>query len=411
MKKAYKFTQSKKLWKQALKYIAGGSTAMRRPHFEECPMFFPKAKGCRMWDVDGNEFIDMYCSIGPITLGYAYDRVDKAVQAVIKDSFQSNMNHTVSIELAKMLCELIPCAELVKYCKTGTEATMAAVRIPRLITQRKHIARHGYHGWADMWFPGNVTRNGVLEDSHKFIHEFDGSAEGLENLFKKKKVKFAAVILCPADTKPFTTENFQNIIDVAHDHGALVIFDEVKTGFRCALGGAQELLGVTPDLTTVSKGIANGYPIGAVVGKREFMQYMPNTPNSGTFANEALSMTAALETLKEMKEKNVPAHMDEMGRRFISGLNEIISAHKISGAKAYGDPVPAMPRLIWEEDKRGGGNPVHHYFFSQCYRYGLFFHEWHVGFVNYSHKARDIDQALEICDFVMSKTVKKEKQL
>ena len=407
IRKAYKFTESKKLWDEALQYIAGGSTGMRRPHFDECPMYFSKAKGCRMWDIDGNEFIDLYCSIGPITLGYAYKRVDDAVRAVMKESFQSGMNHPVSVELAKLLCEFIPCAELVKYAKTGTEATLAAVRVPRLVTGRKHIARHGYHGWADMWFAGSIKQNGVLEDTHEFVHEFGGTAEGLEKLFKESHKEFAAVILCPADTKPFTRENFQEIIDAAHHHGALVIFDEVKSGFRCALGGAQEILGVMPDLTTVSKGMANGYPLSAVVGKREYMEYMPKTPNSGTFASEALSLTAGLATLKEFKEKNVPAHMAEMGQRLINGLNEIVAIHKMEGPIAYGDPVPAMPLLTWEEGKILYDNEAQNYFFSQCYRYGLFFHKWHVAFVNYSHKKKDIDEALDVCDFAMAKTKKK----
>ena len=407
MKTVYSFKKSERLWKEALKYIAGGSTGMRRPHFDECPMYFSKAKGCRMWDIDGNEFIDLYCSIGPITLGYAYKRVDDAVRTVIKDSFQSAMNHPVSIDLAKLLCEFIPCAELVKYTKTGTEATMAAVRVPRLITGRKHIARHGYHGWADMWFQGSIKKNGVLEDVHEFVHEFGGTAEGLEQLFKKSRKKFAAVILCPADTKPFTKKNYQEIIDIAHDHGALVIFDEVKTGFRCALGGAQEVLGVIPDLTTLSKGMANGYPMAAVVGKREYMEYMPKTPNSGTFASEALSITASLATLKEFKEKDVPAHMAKIGQRLINGLNDIIVRHKMEGIVAYGDPVPAMPRLEWKESKELSNHQARNYFSNQCYRYGLFFHKWHVAFIMYSLKEKDVDQSLDICDMAMKKTKKK----
>ncbi len=412
MRKPYKFTKSKKLWNEALKYIAGGATNMRRPHFDECPMFFTKAKGCRMWDVDGNEFIDMYCSIGPITLGYAYKRVDNAVRAIMKDSFQSDMNHPISIELAKLLTEIIPSAEQVKFAVTGTEATMSAVRIPRLVTGRKYIARFGYHGWSDMWFSGTIKTNGVLEDAHKFVLAFDGTAEGLERLFKRSKKKFACVILCPADTKPFTKENFQSIVDIAHRHGALVIFDEVKTGFRTSLGGAQELLGVTPDLTTLSKGIANGYPISAVVGKAQYMKYMPETPNSGTFANSGLGMAAALATITEMKEKNVPAHLNKMGQRFIDGLNEICELYNMDNVIAFGDPVASMPRLAWKDEK---GNPVcnaiyndeQKYFFSQCYRYGLFFHPWHVAFTMYSHKNKDIDEALDICDFVMKKTKRK----
>ena len=403
-----KFSKSNKMWKEAQKVIAGGSTGMRQPHGDKCPMFFERAKGCRMWDVDGNEFIDLYCSIGPITLGYAYKKVDDAVKAIIKDSFQSCMNHPVSIELAKLLTEFIPCAELVKYSKTGTEATMAAVRVPRLVTGRKYIARFGYHGWTDMWWPGgNVKTNGVLKEAGDYTLGFDGTAEGLEKLFKKSRKKFACVIFCPADAKPFTKENYQGIIDVAHDHGALVIFDEVKSGFRMALGGAQEVLGVTPDLTTVSKGMANGYPMAAVVGKAKYMKRMPETPNSGTFAGEGVGLTAALATLREFKEKNVPGHMAKVGKRLIDGLNEICENHKMDGVAAYGDPVAAMPRLTWKKGEVLFENEEQNHFFALCYQYGLFFHRWHVAFVNYSHKNKDIDEALDICDFAMAKTKKK----
>ena len=189
MRKAYKFTKSEKLWAQATKLIEGGSTGMRRPQFDKCPMYFERTKGCRMWDIDGNESIDVYCSIGPITLGYQYKRVDDAVRAIMKTSFQSCMNSTKMLDVARLLIEYIPCAGRVKFAKTGTEAVMAAVRVPRLITGRKHIARCGYHGWADMFFPGSIKRNGVLEDAHKFVHAFNGTAEGLDQLFKKSKKK------------------------------------------------------------------------------------------------------------------------------------------------------------------------------------------------------------------------------
>ena len=402
--KAYKFTESKRLWRKAKTVIAGGSTGMRQPHCDPCPMYFERAKGCRMWDIDGNEFIDLLCSIGPITLGYAYKPVDDAARAIMKNSFQSSMNHPIAVELASELVRLIPCAQRVKYCKTGTEATMAAVRVPRLVTGRAHIARFGYNGWTDMWFDGSIKTNGVWEGAKEVRWEFDGTAEGLERLFKKSRKEFAAVILCPADTKPFTRENFQGIVDVAHDHGALVIFDEIKTGFRCALGGAQEVLGVIPDLTTISKGMANGYPLGAVVGKAEYLDRMPETPDSGTFANEALSMAASLATLREMQSKDVPGHMQRVGQRLIDGLTEIIERHGMQGVAAYGDPVPGMPRLTWKAGQTLFDSEPQAYFFAQCYRYGLFFHRWHVAFVNYSHKNKDIDEALDICDFAMKKT-------
>jgi glutamate-1-semialdehyde 2,1-aminomutase len=405
MHKPYTFTRSRQLWQQAQTLIPGGSQATRAPGYPDFPIYFKRARGCRMWDVDGNEFIDLLCSIGPIILGYAYDRVDNAARAVMKTSFQSSMNHPIQLELARLLIELIPCAERVRFLKTGTEATQAAARLARHITGRTNIARHGYHGWADMWWYGKAS--GVHAAAWQAVPPFDGTAEGLDKLFKKQRKKFAAVILCPADTRPFTRENYQGIIDVAHAHGALVIFDEIKTGFRVALGGAQELLGVMPDLTTVSKGMANGYPLAAVVGKAEYMDRMPETPTAGTFSVEALSLAASVATLKELKARRVPAHLNRMGQRLIDGLNALCAGHGLEGPLAYPDPVPAMPRFMWRPHTEAFNDPAHRRFFGECVRHGLFFSDWHVAFVNYSHKDRDIDEALDICDFVLTRIRRK----
>jgi len=405
MKQPYTFHESNRLFAEAQTLITGGSQGTRTPLGTEFPSYFTRCKGCRMWDVDGNEFIDLLCSIGPITLGYAYDRVDDAARAIMAESFQSSMNHPIQLELARLIQQMVPSAERMRFLKTGTDATCAAARLARYITKRQYIARHGYHGWADMWLYG--LDNGVCKEAWSYIPPFDGTAQGLEDLFKKTKQPFAAVILCPADTRPFTTENFQGIIDVAHRHGALVIFDEIKTGFRTALGGAQELLGVMPDFTTLSKGIANGYPLSLIAGKKEYMEKITETSTAGTFSVEALAIAAAVATLKEFKEKNVVAHLWKVGQRLLDGLTEICQRYGIEKVKAYPDPVPSMPRLSW---KPGAptivDDPVHQYFFAECIRYGLFFCSWHVAFVNFSHQNRDIDEALDICDFVMAKTKK-----
>ena len=397
----YTFAESKKLWKEANTLIGCGSQGTRQPIYPDFPIYFTRAKGCRMWDVDGNEFIDLLCSIGPIILGYAYDRVDQAAKNIIANSFQSSMNHPVQLDLARLLIEMIPCAERVRFLKTGTEATVAAARLARHITGRTHIARSGYHGWADLWLNGR--EGGTDKAAWKSVLAFDGTADGLENLFKKTPEKFAAVILCPADTKPFTKENYQNIIDTAHKYGALAIFDEIKTGFRVSTGGTQKLFGVMPDLTTISKGMGNGYPISALVGKSKYLDQMNETHVAGTFSVEALSIAASLATLQEIKEKNVVEHLWKVGQRLIDGLNQICTDYGIDEAKAYSDPVPSMPRFTWKPDS----HPAHNYFFSECLRYGLFFSPWHVTFVNYSHKERDIDEALDICDFVMARTKKR----
>ena len=405
MRKPYRFKESQRLWAQTQRLMGKGGQFSRLPRSSQYPVYFERAKGCRMWDVDGNEFLDLLCGIGPIILGYAYKRVDDAAREVMKTSFQSSMNHPLQLELAKLLIKAVPCAQSARIFKTGTEATVAAARLARLVTKRRYIARCGYHGWADMWMDGK--HNGTDKGAWESVRAFNGTAEGLETLFRKSRVKYAAVIICPADTKPFTQENYQDIVDVAHKHGALAIFDEVKSGFRVSLGGAQELLGVTPDLTTLSKGLGNGYPIAALVGKRQYMDRVWETGTSGTFSVEALSIAASIAVLKELKEKNVVAHLWKIGQRLIDGLNEICRAHGMEQPRAYADPVPSMVRFMWKPHTSEFRYPPHLYFFNECCRYGLFFTNWHVAFVNYSHKNRDIDQALEICDFVMGKTKRK----
>ena len=410
MRKAYTFKRSAELWAQAKKLIPGGSQGTRQPEMADWPIYFERAKGCRMWDVDGNEYLDFLCSIGPILLGYAYKRVDDAARAVMRDSFQSSMNHPVQLQAAQALIDMIPCADQVRFLKTGTEATQAAIRLARYITKRKCVARHGYHGWADMWI-GQWNNPGADKDASDKVVRFDGTAEGLADTLKKTRRKFAAVIICPADTRPFTTANYQGIIDVAHKHGALAVFDEIKSGFRLAPGGAQEVLGVVPDLTTVSKGIANGYPLSALVGRKKLMKDANSMGVAGTFSVEALGLAAALATLNEIRDKDVPAHLGRVGRRLIDGLNRICADLGLE-ARAYGDPLPAMPRFVWREGVvEDGAQPIvddaHRFFVQELFRYGLYWSSWHVGFVNYSHKNKDIDEALGIFEYCLRKTKKK----
>lgn len=401
----FSFTESQRLWKEAHNYIPGGSQNTRRDLYPEWPDYFARAKGCRMWDVDDNEFIDFLCSIGPIVLGYAYDKVDDAVVEIIRSSFQSSTNHPVQVKLAKLLVNVIPCAQQARFFKTGTEATMAAVSLARHITGRTAVAQCGYHGWTDMWRRG--TTKGVHTAAWEVVHPFSGATESLEHLLNNSDEDFAAVIICPIDTRPFTQENYQEIIDIAHKHGALVIFDEIKSGFRTALGGAQELLGVVPDLTTLSKGMGNGYPISAVVGMSDYMEHMVHTPAIGTFSVEAIGLTAAMATIRELQAQNAVSHMWKVGQQFIDGLNTICNDHHMDDMSAVADPVPSIFRFAWHSKLANNYNEsIPKYFFGECLKYGLFLSPWHVGFVNYSHSSRDIDEALDICDYVMARTKK-----
>jgi len=401
--KIYTFEKSKALFEESKKYVSGGSQPTRIPAYPEYPIFFDKAKGCRMWDVDGNEFIDFLCSIGPVLLGYSYPAVDDAVRAVMESSFQSSMNHPVLLELSKKLVEVIPSAELCRYLKTGSEATYGAVRLARYITGKTRVARCGYHGWFDMWWGKEMP--GVLHSTIDEVSEWSGNAESLEEVLSSHKGEFAAVILCPTAVKPFTRENFEQIKQIAQKHKTILVFDEIKTCFRTGLGGVQEYIGVTPDITTLSKGMGNGYPVAAVVGKKEFMEKFKDTPTSGTFTQEAAGLTASLATINELQQKNGPQHIWNMGQRLIDGLNDIIDRHSVE-AKAFGEPLPPMPRLMFTYSDEKKNKIVTDLFFSEIMKRGVFMVEWHMAFINLSHTEKDIDEALEVCDRVM-KIVKK----
>ncbi len=190
MRKPYRFKESQRLWAQTQRVMGKGGQFSRLPRSSQYPVYFERSKGCRMWDVDGNEFLDLLCGIGPIILGYAYKRVDDAAREVMKTSFQSSMNHPLQLELAKLLIKAIPCAQSARIYKTGTEATMVAARLARLVTKRRYIARCGYHGWADMWMEGK--HNGTDMGAWDSVRAFDGTAEGLETLFRKSRARFAA---------------------------------------------------------------------------------------------------------------------------------------------------------------------------------------------------------------------------
>jgi glutamate-1-semialdehyde 2,1-aminomutase len=395
----YQFANSKALYERAKGVIPGGSQITRLPRFDEYPIYFDRAKGCRAWDVDGNEFIDFLCSVGPIILGYAYDRVDDAVRLVIERSFQSPMNTPHQIQLAELLAETVPSCQKSRFFKTGSEATHAAVRLARAITGKNKIARSGYHGWFDLWRKPSMA--GVHPGTCAPVIAWDRTLDCLETTLRSDPAGFAAVIICPSEVEPFARETFQGIIDLAHRYGALAIFDEAKTGFRPALGGVQEIMQVRPDLTVLSKGIANGYPLAVVCGPEGVMDEIIDNQTTGTFNVEALSLAAAIATIQELREKDVPSHLMRMGQRLIDGLNAIANSYGIE-ARAFPDPIAAMPNFRFTHSDEDTAKRAHTAFYSEVIRRGLFLCDWHMGFTSFAHQEHDIDEALDICEVVLT---------
>lgn len=295
------------------------------------PMFLTHGQGARVWDVDGNEYVDLISGLLPILLGYRDPDVDNAVRHQLNQGVSFSLSTELEIQVAEGLIDLIPCAEAVRFGKNGTDATSAAVRIARAKTGRDRIAVGGYHGWQD-WYVGVTTRNkGIPRAVCDLTHSFPfNDLEALDALLSKYKNEFAAVMLEPAGANLPQEGYLEAVRDLAHRHGALLLFDEVVTGFRWAPGGAQEYYGVTPDLASFGKALGNGLPIAAVVGRADVMREMEEVFLSSTFGGETLSLAASLAVIKKIKSEPVIDHLWEVGARISTHVRSSIKRHGLA---------------------------------------------------------------------------------
>lgn len=330
------------LYQRALELIPGGTQLVsRRPTRYAngvSPIYAARAKGARFWDVDGNEYIDWVSGIGAIILGYCDPVVDDAVRRQIATGTMYSINHELEIELAEELCRTIPCAEMVRYAKCGGEACAIAVRIARGVTGRDKVLFCGYHGWQDWYLAANLAAEASL-NTHLFpgIEPIGvpralagtalpfpyGDLAALGELLDRHKGEVAAVIMEPLRSEMPAAGYLQGIKKLAGEHGAVLIFDEVTSGFRLAVGGVQEYLGVTPDMAVFAKAISNGYPMAAVVGKRAVMEPAGRMFISSTYWSDTLGLRAALTTIQELRKRNVPAQLQRVGGELTRRLNAV----------------------------------------------------------------------------------------
>ncbi len=331
-----KLINSKEYWERAEKIIpAGTQTFSKGPtQFVQgiAPIYLQSGKGSHVFDVDGNEYIDYVMALGPITLGYSYPQVNEAIIRQLEQGITFSLMHPLEVELSELLVELIPCAEMVRFGKNGSDATSGAVRVARAYTGREKIACCGYHGWQD-WYVGTTTRDkGVPKSTKELTIPFEyNNIESLESIFAQNQGQIAAVIMEPIIIEEPKDDFLQKVKELAHKNGAILIFDEIVTGFRLALGGAQEYYGVTPDLVAFGKGMANGMPISAIAGRREIMKEFEEIFYSFTFGGEALSLAAAIATIEEIKERNVIEHFRKQGEKLKYGYNELAQSFGLSG--------------------------------------------------------------------------------
>jgi len=297
------------------------------------PLFVTHGKGAHVWDVDGNEYVDFVNGLLPVVLGYDDVDVTAAVIEQLKSGVSFSLATPLEVEVAELLCEIIPCAEMVRFGKNGSDATSGAVRIARAHTGRDRVAVCGYHGWQD-WYIGATTRNkgiprAVGELTHKFPYN---DLDALHQLLSAHPGEFAAVMMEAMNVEEPKPGYLEGVRELAHKHGALFILDEIITGFRFHLGGAQTLFGVTPDLAAFGKSMGNGFPIAAVVGKAEYMHQMEEIFFSSTFGGEAVSLAASRATIHKMQREPVHATLDRLGQQIMDATRANIARASLTDA-------------------------------------------------------------------------------
>ena len=344
--------KSKELYEKNRQYLVDGvGSYFHKASYQEYPIAITHGKGAKIYDVDGNEYIDYVAGFGPMLLGHCPEPVTKAVKAQMEKGTHFSAPTEELGELAKQLTEIIPSAEAVCFQNSGTEVVMYALRLARAYTGKYKIVKFEgqYHGWADeekiSISASNIEELGDRECPNKIIHTKGqrlssaddlivlpwNDLELLERTFQKMGKEIAAVIMEPVmcDSGPILPlpGYLEGVRRLTKQYGILLIFDEVITGFRMALGGAQEYFGVTPDLSTFAKAIASGYPFGAVVGKKEIMECGIHA--AGTFNGNPVGTVAALATIQELKKPGTYEKLEELGAMLQSGFEKLADKYQI----------------------------------------------------------------------------------
>ena len=361
------------------------------------PFFIEKGKGSKVWDVDGNEYIDFVNSLAAVTLGYCDKDVDKAVQDQMKNGVTFSLPHILEMEVAEKLIEIIPCAEKVRFAKNGTDATSASIRIARAYTGKEHIAVCGYHGWQD-WYIGSTTRDlGVPKAVKELTHKFEyNNIESLEKIFQEQEL--ACVIMEPMNVEYPQDDFLEKVKELTHKYKALLIFDEMITGFRYAAGGAQELFNVAPDLATFGKGMANGYPLSAVVGSNKIMQKVEDIFFSGTFGGETLSLAAANTVLDKYKTQGITKYFNEIGSYLLENLNTLIDNEELNEI-FWTSGHPSWSFLHIKGQLQYSDFEIKTFFLQEMFKRGILTLGSHN--ISFSHSKEDIDKLLDTYQVVL----------
>lgn len=392
-----KFKESNRFFNKVSRIIPLASQTFSKSYLQfikgQAPLFITHGKGSRVWDIDGHEYVDFINGLLIVILGYQYPAVDEAIKKQLEKGISFSLASPLEYELAQLLKKHIPCAQMVRFGKNGSDVTTGAVRLARAVTGRDHIAVCGYHGWHD-WYIGSTTRKlGVPVSTQKLTHKFIYNDIGsLEKIFRGYKNKIAAVIMEPMNYIEPQDSFLKKVKEITHKNGALLVFDEIITGFRFSLGGAQKLFGVIPDLATFGKSMANGMPIAALVGKRQYMQKVEDIFYSFTFGGETLSLAAAIATIKEIERKNVIKNIWQKGKYLQEKTNELLEKNGLAEIiKVKGKPCWQV--FIISPTKKYSDLEIKSYLQQELIQAGFLWYGQHN--ISYSHSQEDIDKLIK----------------
>lgn len=361
------------------------------------PVYAESAKGNRIIDIDGNEFLDYYSAIGPICLGYGYPAVDNAIKAQLEKGITFSLMHRLEYEFCEKISRIIPNAESVRVSKTGADVCSAAIRIARAFTNRDKVLCCGYHGWHDWYIATTVRNAGIPEAVSNLTQTF--KYNDLEDIKSKLDNNVAAVILEPFIFDAPSDGYLHALKKMCEENGTLLIFDEMWTGFRIALGGAQEYFGVKPDLAVYSKAISNGMPLAILTGREDVMKAFDNDVFFfTTFGGEALSLAAAMATIHEMETTNYFSHLNAMGLKLKSGLNELIAQHHLSDYMVcHGYPIRTILNFT---EKVVKPLSLYAYIQQELLKHSILWSKFHN--MTFAFTEKDIDYTLSAYDEIFA---------
>ncbi|MEK7408227.1 MAG: aminotransferase class III-fold pyridoxal phosphate-dependent enzyme [Acidobacteriota bacterium] len=381
------------LFTRASELILGGTQTLSKHPSRFPPGDFPiyaeHGRGSRLWDIDGNEYIDFIMALGPMILGYSNPAVNAAIARQIECGTLFSLSSPLEVELAEEIVSAVPCAEVVRFFNTGAEATQAAVRVARVFTGRDLVISCGYHGWHDWVGAKNKSEPGIPHAMRELVLDLPyGDCGRLEELLRRHRGRVACVIVEPV-ARDASLGFLQGAQRLTGQEEVVLIFDEIVTGFRLSLGGAQSCFEVTPDLATFGKALANGLPLAALAGKRGIMTAAANSWISSTYAGCTLGLAAALATIRELKRGEVFERIWALGQRLAVGWREMLRRYPVSATVAGIGPLPL---LLFKH------GPCEEFFMRRLLRGGVLFRKDHYWFVSGAHTEGDIDRALELSE-------------